>query len=140
MTARIATFAAAISVLFIAAGASAHHSDAMYDLERMITLEGVLTRVVWSNPHVLLEIEVTAEAGETVRRVIELSGPGALLRNGLSQDSFVLGEHVAIEGHPAVTDEGIHLWGRSLTRPDGTVLMLPAKANYVGAGQTISFN
>jgi hypothetical protein len=79
-------FLAAISMAF------AHHSDGMYDLERVITLRGVISDFAWSNPHVEMQLTGISEAGERVTWVIEMSPPGSLSRNGVSSDMFVIGE------------------------------------------------
>jgi hypothetical protein len=53
-------------VLFVAFSATAHHSTAMYDPEREVTLEGVVTAFRWESPHVFIDLATAQEAGETV--------------------------------------------------------------------------
>jgi hypothetical protein len=103
----------------------------MYDLERLITIRGVLTGVKWSNPHVELQLEGVDESGESVTSVIEMMWPSALARMGLSQDSFATGELVEIQGNPSREPGRIVAWGRTFVREDGTRLELPPKPNWI---------
>lgn len=121
---------AILACALVAFPLAAHHSDAMYDLETVVTIRGVLTEVNWSNPHVELTVEGENESGEHATYVIETAWPGALQRNGLTRESFVAGESVEIQGHPKKEADRISAWGRTLIRPDGTVLSLPAKPNF----------
>lgn len=45
-------------VLSVATGAGAHHSPALYDLQKTITLAGRVVKYEWSNPHVYILIRV----------------------------------------------------------------------------------
>ena len=103
----------------------------MYDLESLISIRGILTGVKWSNPHVELQVEGTNESGERIDYVIEISWPSSLLRNGLSRDSFAIGEFVEIEGNPSKEPGRIAAWGRTVVKEDGTILRLPSKANFI---------
>ena len=48
---------------------SAHHSHAMFDGTKVVTLEGTITGVRFANPHVYVQMRVTRKDGTT------LSGP-----------------------------------------------------------------
>jgi len=41
----------------------AHHSFAMFDHTRTITVKGEVTKFQWTNPHALLELDVPGPAG-----------------------------------------------------------------------------
>jgi hypothetical protein len=56
--------------------AAAHHSPAMFDMSRDITLEGTITDFSWRNPHVYIELAVAGPDGATVTRRIARGGPG----------------------------------------------------------------
>ena len=48
-----------VAVAALAAGsAQAHHSGAMYDAQKTITLNGVTRELQWTNPHSWLQVDV----------------------------------------------------------------------------------
>ena len=55
-----------VVILFALAGqtASSHHSSNMYDLETVSTLEGVVTKYEWANPHVYIYVEAAPRSSE----------------------------------------------------------------------------
>jgi hypothetical protein len=131
MTGFNARLITAALLLSVAASPDAHHGDSMYDLERLVTIRGVLTEVAWGNPHVELRVEGEDASGASVSYLIEITWPNSLVRNGMTQESFVTGELVEIEGHPSRATGRIFAWGRTFVRADGTVLSLPAKQNWI---------
>lgn len=77
-------FGIAMLSVVLASGipAGAHHSNPYYfDMSRAVTLEGVVLRVRWINPHILLYLQSTNEKGELETWVIQ----GASLGNALRQ-------------------------------------------------------
>ncbi len=52
--------------LCFATGVLAHHSRANFDLETVVSVEGVVTDYNWRNPHVYATMDVVTESGETV--------------------------------------------------------------------------
>ena len=55
-----------IAVAALAGQAHAHHSFAMFDHEKMITVSGSLKEFEWTNPHAHIYIETKDEKGNTV--------------------------------------------------------------------------
>jgi hypothetical protein len=88
--------------------AHAHHSQAMFDMSRVVTLEGVVTRFEWANPHVYIFLEQTTADGQGVEWKIEAVGPGPLRRLGWSRDTLAEGDRIEIAGNPD-RDEGTRL-------------------------------
>jgi hypothetical protein len=80
--------------------AHAHHSQAMFDMSRMVTLEGVVTALEWANPHVYIFLDQTTADGQAIEWKIEAVGPGPLRRLGWSQDTLAAGDRIAITGNP----------------------------------------
>ncbi len=80
----------------------AHHSFAMYDSTKLVTIDGTVTNFQWTNPHVLLW--VTGKSGaaeETTLWTVELpTSPGNLSRMGWSKHSLKGGDHVIVEINP----------------------------------------
>ena len=57
---------AAAALSLIALPAAAHHSQAIYDTDKVITIEGVVTDYRWTNPHTYLYVETQNDSGDTV--------------------------------------------------------------------------
>ena len=120
---KTATFAGA---LLAAAGAPAiaHHSFAAeFDINRPIELEGVVTRMEFSNPHSWLHIEVTTVTGEKQQWQVEGGAPNALIRRGWNRNSIPAGIRVHVEGFQA-RDRSFRASGREVTLPDGSSLFM----------------
>ena len=52
----------------LAMPAAAHHSFAMFDNTRSITLHGKVTLYQWTNPHAYLEVDAEQPGGGTLLR------------------------------------------------------------------------
>lgn len=105
-------------------GAWAHHSFASeFDITRPVELDGVVTRMEWSNPHAWVHIEVTTAEGETQQWQVEGGAPNALIRRGWNRDSLPPGTRVHVEGYQA-RDRSFRASGRDITLPDGSKLFV----------------
>src|SRR5262249_17897212 len=72
MNLKIAAFIAIAAVCFAAQG-QAHHSFAMFDHEKMITVSGTLIEFEWTNPHCWLHVGVAdAATGRTLDWAFEM--------------------------------------------------------------------
>jgi Family of unknown function (DUF6152) len=82
--------------------AFAHHSFAMYDSTKLVTVDGTVTNFQWTNPHVLLFLTGTSAPGEAATSwSVELpTSPGNLGRMGWTKHSLKAGEHVIVELNP----------------------------------------
>jgi Family of unknown function (DUF6152) len=95
-----------VSLSAIAAGALAgpalaHHSFAMFDAEKTVTMQGTVKEFEWVNPHSWLRIMVKDEkTGQLAQWALELSSPARLKRMGMSQDSVKAGDTVSVTFHP----------------------------------------
>src|SRR5688500_13822192 len=94
-------------VLCVAAGiamllpcAHAHHSQAPFDVGRVVTLERRVSRYEWANPHVYIFLDETAANGERVVWKIEAVGPGPLRRLGWSRETLAVGDAITVTGNP----------------------------------------
>jgi Family of unknown function (DUF6152) len=81
--------------------ATAHHSNAAYDLDHPQTMEGTVKAVNWTNPHISFVIEKDAKNGEPPATwVFEVSSPGVLTRSGWTKRSLQPGDHAVFRYAP----------------------------------------
>lgn len=93
---------AGFGVLFGAATASPHHSAAVaYDLQKYITLQGLVTEVKWENPHTWIYLDVKDAGGNVVKWGFEGAVPNQLYRRGVTPTLLKAGMPITIKGHPA---------------------------------------
>ena len=101
----------AVALAAAAAGtaAYAHHAiQAQFDTNKVVPMEGKLTKVDWINPHSWFHFEITDASGKTTAWRFETPGPGALRRAGLSSKAaFPLGDTYKLEIHPSRNGEEI---------------------------------
>ena len=79
----------------------AHHGSAAFDTGKTVVLEGTVQEWLYSNPHVLLRLEVTDENGETVVWIAEGQAPKTIFPAGYRKNSFNYGDQVAVTVEPA---------------------------------------
>jgi hypothetical protein len=101
--------------------ASAHHSVAMYDNDNLIELEGIVTRVEWTSPHVFVYFETAGADGETVEWGVELDPPVLLRRYGWRQATVEVGDEIHFTGAPAKSGAPL-MRGAIAELSDGTQL------------------
>ncbi len=116
---RFLAFFAALAILGTGLPALAHHSFAgEFDTSKPVTLEGVVTRIDWENPHVHYFVDVAGPDGMIVNWSCETGGPARLARKGWTHDSLKPGDKVVVRGY--VAKDGSHAAdGREVTLPDG---------------------
>jgi hypothetical protein len=80
--------------------AAAHHSFAMYDRDRTLTLSGIVKEYVWTSPHVTIQLLSESAAHGYVTWVIEGSAPTILARGGWTSSLLKPGDKVLLGLHP----------------------------------------
>ncbi len=79
----------------------AHHSFAMFDFEKSITVKGTIKQFQWSNPHVVIYVDADGAAGKPGEQwALELTSPGNLTRGGWTRHAFKAGDRVELELSP----------------------------------------
>jgi hypothetical protein len=121
MLSRRALFAAGIA-LAVAGPAAAHHSNAAYDVDHPVTMEGTVKSVNWTNPHITFVVEKDAKGGEPASTwVFEVSSPGVLTRSGWTKRSLQPGDHAVFRYAP-LRDGTAGGFLQRVTLPDGREL------------------
>jgi hypothetical protein len=89
-----------VAVAAFAAPAFAHHSFAMFDADKSVTMTGVVKEFEWTNPHVWLRVMVNDDAGMPRQWALEMGAPGQQSRIGWKPDSVKPGDKVTVTIHP----------------------------------------
>ena len=129
------------AVLLAAAAATpalAHHSFAMFDMSKQVSISGTVKDFQYTNPHSWVIVTAPGADGKQTEWGFESEGPSTLLRAGIKHSSLSPGDKVTALGFP-MRD------GRpagsliSITKSDGTVISFrgkgppPAGLNLPGA-------
>ena len=100
----------------------AHHSFAAeFDASKAVRLNGTLTKVEWTNPHIYFYIDVKDEAGNVVRWTCESGAPGALSRRGFKRGDLKLGDTITVDGYRAKNGANM-VDARRVTLGDGRIV------------------
>ena len=109
----------------LAAPALAHHSFAMFDMTKQVSIAGTVKDFQYTNPHSWVIVMATGPDGKQTEWGFESEGPSTLLRAGIKHSSLTPGDKVTAQAFP-MRD------GRpagsliSVTKADGEVLTFRA--------------
>ena len=114
-----------LAVASSTARVSAHHSFAMFEMEKNVDYVGVVTDWKWQNPHVHFTVNIKPAAGVDPQTVgtwdVEGGSINIMTRQGWTRASYKPGETIKLVGHPMKDgSKGISLF--YAVRPDGTRL------------------
>jgi hypothetical protein len=108
----------------------AHHPlDEVYERGGSIALIGTVTRVDWSNPHVVLSLGIDDGRGAIVNWLVELDPPHILIRRGWTENSIVAGQIITVEGFPGL-DGNPRVAARSVSLSSGESLEATTEASW----------
>jgi Family of unknown function (DUF6152) len=124
---------AGIAFTLSAMPALAHHSFAMFDAEKKMTLDGTVKEFQWTNPHSWILLTVSDAQGKAEQWAIEMGGPSGLARQGWVPKTLTPGMKVQAVIHPLRdgTPGGQFM---AVTLPDGTQLGNPNARAGANAG------
>ncbi len=111
-----------LGVCLAGGAANAHHSFAsVYDATARTTLQGVVTEVLYQNPHSRLYLRVEGSEGQEGIWELETQNTSFLRRGGWLPDSIRVGDKLTVEGNLAFRIEK-RLYVQVVTQEDGNVL------------------
>ena len=84
----------------LAAPASAHHSQAMFDTTREVLFDGTVVRFDWVNPHMYLIIDTNGPDGKPMRVEGEGLATTQARADGLNRDALKPGMRVIMRANP----------------------------------------
>ena len=105
----------------------AHHSTAEYDSTTVVEAQGEVTKVLWQNPHVRLEISTQRFDGMTQLWLLEGQNPTDLDRANVPRDIVKVGDIVKFAGNASTRRER-RMYVTNLLLPSQTELVLRANA------------
>ena len=92
---------AALSGALLSAGAPAfaHHSYAMFDQTKTLTIEGTVKELQWTNPHIWVEVDVPPgpNAGHWS---FEGATPALAKRSGWNKQTIKAGDKITVVANP----------------------------------------
>ena len=106
-----------IAAMLAASPALAHHSFAMFDQSKKVTLQGTVKDFRWNNPHVFIQVLVKNDAGGEEEWSIEMTSPEHLARVGWKPGTLKPGDKVTLVIHP---DARWDRQGRPVSLGNGT--------------------
>ena len=110
--------------LLVARPALAHHSFAVFDHSRTVTVKGAVTKFQWTNPHGFLEVDVPAADGTVRHFTIELTSINMMARTGWRSNMIKAGDQVKATVAPLLSGQPGGL-GLEIILPDGRKLEVP---------------
>jgi hypothetical protein len=102
------------------APATPHHSFALFDSDKSVTLTGTVREFQFNNPHCFIQLMVP-QGDVTAEWSIGMAAPAHLVRSGWKRSTLKQGEKITVVVHPLRegTLGGSHVSG---VRQDGTPL------------------
>jgi hypothetical protein len=129
---RIRALGLAAAAAILTGPALAHHSFAMFDGEKTVTLEGTVKAFQWIYPHSWILLMVVNRDGQLEQWPIEMGSPGGLAKEGWLPKTLAPGMKVKAVIHPLKdgTHGGQYL---AVTLEDGRTLGLENLNNANGS-------
>jgi len=118
---------ASIVALVLAPLALAHHSTAVFDMQKTVEITGTIKEFQWTNPHTFTYVMVEGDVAVAGEYALEGMSPNYLGRNGWTKRSLKPGDKVTLQIHP-LKDGRKGGFMANVKLADGTVLYnLPSR-------------
>jgi hypothetical protein len=120
-TLTVAGVMVALLMISISIPLFAHHGTASYDTSKTVTVKGTVTDFQFTNPHVLVFLDVRDDKGNLQKWQGELTSPNHLARVGWTRSSLKPGDQIALSGFPAKSGAA-SMWISKVVLADGKAL------------------
>jgi len=100
---------------------SAHHSEAAFDMNRVVSFNATIKELRWRNPHVYIIIE-SQNNNISEEWQIETGATPIMMRSGWTSDILSPGENIFIRVHPERSGNRNYAMLVAVQKIDGTVL------------------
>lgn len=80
--------------------AEAHHSYAMFDLQKVVDIKGTVKEFHYTNPHSWIVLLAQDPSGKPFDATFEANGPGYLVRFGWKRNSLNPGDVITVSANP----------------------------------------
>ncbi len=114
----IGTVVATALLAAVATQAVAHHSGAMFDEKKEVTVSGTVKEFQYTNPHSWLLVDVKGKDGKVTTWGFEAEGPSSLTRAGIRKSDFAPGTPITITGHPMRDGRPAGAWMKATRTTD----------------------
>jgi hypothetical protein len=121
MRVRLGVLGIIIGINLTGAVIEAHHSSALYEPTKQLTLKGTVTQWVWTNPHCFLKFDATDDTGKVQHWGIETQNPTDMSAKGFSRTSFKPNDVVTVTFRPARNGAPVGIIVKAIL-PNGQVL------------------
>ena len=115
-----------VLAFLVPAALQAHHSpSAIFDMNKRVAVTGMLVKIDWINPHIVLTMDANGDGGKIDHWTFESNPPSWYRSVGLARADFVdaIGKTITVEALRA-RDGTSFGYMRKITLPDGTSLEL----------------
>jgi hypothetical protein len=118
-----AKFVACVAAILVLVSLSlpllAHHGTGVsYDMKKVTTLKGVVTRFAFANPHSQLYFDVTGDKGNVTHWAAEMRAPGNLIAEGYTRrglmDKLAPGTPITVTGNPSKSGAPVLVFSKAV--------------------------
>src|SRR5258707_10204341 len=113
--------AVSFAALFVSAPLLAHHGEANYDTEKVVSVKGTVTSFQFINPHTLISLNANNDKGEIENWNCEARSPSMLVRvGGWDKNTLKTGDIITAFGYRAKSGSPV-MRLQKIVLSDGTV-------------------
>ncbi len=114
-------FAFGLVALLVSAPLMAHHGEANYDTDNVVSVKGTVSGFEFINPHTLITLDAKNDKGEIEKWNCEARSPGMLVRvGGWDKNTLKTGDVITVTGYRAKNGSPV-MRLQKITLADGTV-------------------
>jgi hypothetical protein len=88
-------------LLVASAPVLAHHGTAAFEMDKLTTVKGTVTKFEFMNPHALIYLDVAGDKGDIEHWIAEESSNNHLSRGGWDKNTLKAGDVIILAGHRA---------------------------------------